>query len=239
LLSKVNSLLTDKYLTHYWPIDNGKMTDVVGTAHMTQGYNTYFRTDRFGNSYSALDLNHGWTQLPSGVYFDTPEFTISVWVYPFYVGSYSRIIDFGNGQNQDNIIFALSEGTSLKPYFSIIPFYDGFRTNTQLTLNEWQFLAATYDGSSLKIYKNGNIISNTLKKISMPRITRTKCYIGKSNWNDGSSTSFLDELRFYRKSLTELEINELMKRSKFIFFGFINALLYRRVLAKCIYKLIR
>jgi len=56
------------------------MFDVIDVAHMTQGSSTYFTTDRFGNANAALALNGGWTQVPSGIYFDTPEFTISVWI---------------------------------------------------------------------------------------------------------------------------------------------------------------
>jgi hypothetical protein len=58
------------------------MKDLIGSADMTQGSLTSFTMDRFGNANSALALNGGWTQVPAGVYFDSIEFTISVWVYP-------------------------------------------------------------------------------------------------------------------------------------------------------------
>ena len=84
------------------------MNDQIGSSHMIQGSLTSFVTDRFGNANSALALNGGWTQVPSGVYFDTPEFTISVWIYPLQVSDWSRIIDFGNGQFSNTIIVAIS-----------------------------------------------------------------------------------------------------------------------------------
>ena len=55
------------------------MLDEIGLAHMTQGNLTSFTLERFGNANSALALNGGWTQVSSGVYFDSPEFTISTW----------------------------------------------------------------------------------------------------------------------------------------------------------------
>jgi hypothetical protein len=64
-----SQLLTDQYLTHYWPIQNGLMNDEIGTAHMTQGSDTYFTLDRFEYENSALALNGGWTQVASGVFF--------------------------------------------------------------------------------------------------------------------------------------------------------------------------
>ena len=54
----------DQFLTHYWPICNGTMKDVVGGDDMTQGSLTSFAADRFGNVNSALALNGGWTQVP-------------------------------------------------------------------------------------------------------------------------------------------------------------------------------
>jgi hypothetical protein len=46
-LSEQN-LSTDQYLTHYWPIENDEMKDVIDSKHMTQGNSTSFIEDRFG-----------------------------------------------------------------------------------------------------------------------------------------------------------------------------------------------
>ena len=175
---------------------------------MTQRNLTYFTLDRFGNENSALALNGGWTQVPSGVYFNTPEFTISVWVYPRQVGSYSRIIDFGNGNSSDNILLALSESNSLMP---ILQIYSGPNilisaiSRQNLTLNNWQLVTATFDGTNSRIYLNGNLTVESDQEFNLTYIERPNCYIGKSNLN-----SILDDLRFYNKSLTQKEIEDLM-----------------------------
>ena len=93
----------NEYLTNYWSFENGQMTDMIGKANMIQGNLTSFTTDRFGNMNSSLALNGGWTQVPSGVYFNTPEFTISAWVYPFKVGSSACLIDFSNINDMDSV----------------------------------------------------------------------------------------------------------------------------------------
>jgi hypothetical protein len=191
------------------------MRDVIGSAHMTQGNFTSFTMDRFGNINSALALNGGWTQVPSGVYLNTPEFTISVWIYPSGVGHWSRLIDFGNGQS-DNIILSLSHGSSLQPYFE---FYSGsnnvFHTISSklIIINQWQFLTATFNGTNSTIYLNGTKIADSnAKSFTRPfNLSRSNCYIGKSNWPDNQySSSYLDDLRFHNKSLNQEEINELM-----------------------------
>ena len=185
------------------------MSDLKGTSHMTQGSATKFTTDRFGNANSALALNGGWTQVPSGIYFDTPEFTISVWVLPQDVEPSSSILDFGNGAGIDNVLFGFSLSDTQKPYVCLFP--TNFASDTvKLKIGEWQFLVASFDGNNLKIYMNGQIIMDIATKYTFPLVTRNNCYIGRNNWNDGPSKSFLDDLRFYNKALTQSEISQLM-----------------------------
>ena len=111
------------------------MNNVIDSSNMIRGNLTSFTLDRFGCSNSALALNGGWTYVPSGIYFNTPEFTISVWVYPQQVGNYSRVIDFGNGQAADNILLSLSNGNYLQPYLKI---YNG--SNLKLKMYSTQNL---------------------------------------------------------------------------------------------------
>ena len=207
----------NNYLTHYWPICNSDMTDHIGSAHMTQGFNTSFVEDRFGNENSALALNGGWTQVQPGVYFNTPGFTISVWVLPQMVGTWSRVIDFGNGAPSDNVVLTLDSGTNKIPILAVDigTIYGKVYSSQSLTLNNWQHLAASFDGIQMKIFINGTLMSETdypVKGSLMPTsLNRTYCYVGKSNWaNNGFSFSFLDDLRFYNKSLSQSEINEVM-----------------------------
>ncbi len=53
---RLNSLLTDKYLTHHWPIFDSNMSDVVGRADIERVSPIKFATDRFGNPNSSLNL---------------------------------------------------------------------------------------------------------------------------------------------------------------------------------------
>ena len=81
-ITVIHSASLDDNLTHYWPITYCNMNDLIGNAHMSQGANTTFVSDRFGNENSALNLNGGWTQVPPGIYFNSPQITITAWVYP-------------------------------------------------------------------------------------------------------------------------------------------------------------
>ena len=193
------------------------MLDQISSADMTEGASTSYTTDRFGNINSALALNGGWTQIPGGVYFDTPSFTISLWVYPVSAGASARIIDFGSGPGLtggvDNVAFSLGySGTLQEPYVYLNGL--NYVATTTLTQNAWQHLAAAYDGNTLTIYNNGVSVMTSSVSYSLPRVTRTNCYIGKSNWAaDGYSWSYFDELRFYNLSLSQAEILLLMNQN--------------------------
>jgi hypothetical protein len=193
------------------------MFDQVGLADMSQGNLTTFTSDRFGNQNSALALNGGWTYVPPGVYFDSPEFTISLWVYPQTVGDWSRVIDFGNGPDGDNLVLTLTDGITQKP---VLMLYAGsgqvlYKSSSQaLTLNNWQFLAATLNATFEQIYINGTLVASSNNYFTMRSLKRTSCLIGKSNWlTDGYSSSYLDDLRFFNKSLNQEEIIQLMKQN--------------------------
>jgi hypothetical protein len=190
------------------------MKNEISTAHMTQGNLTIFAEDRFGNANAALALNGGYTQIPSGVYFNSPEFTISAWIYPQQVVDMARLIDFGNGQNANNLIATISYGLTLNPSLNILT---GSTTvvraiSTQkLKLNQWQFLALTFNGTYSSVYINGSLTAETNNTFTMPTLTRSLCFVGKSNWAaNGYSSSYVDELKFFNKSLTQQEIISLM-----------------------------
>lgn len=215
--------ITNEFLTHHWPICNGEMRDHISSADMKQGAFTNFTTDRFGNENSALALNMGWTQVPPGIYFNTPEFTISAWVYPEQLGFTARLIDFGNGTFADNIFIKLDSG-----YNSNLP---ALRINNgssplgtaqgtkALKLNQWQLVTATFDGYKMHVYLNGTQTGTLTFSsfITLETIERFNNYIGQSNWPGlaGYSNLTLDDLRFYKKSLSQSEIVDLMNQNEF------------------------
>jgi hypothetical protein len=223
LLCALNSLnlYKQEYLTHYWPFKNGKMLDAIDSKDMTQGNFTNFTLDRFCKENSALALNGGWTQVPHGIYFDSQEFTISLWVYPLDLVAWCRVIDFGNGERNDNIFLTLETDNNLhQPNFQVFDQRKSqqainIKSNDSLTLKKWQFIAVTYDGFLANVYIDGELKMSSYFNFSMKKLNRTKCYIGKSNWDtDGYSSSNLDDLRFFNVSLSKADIQNLMNQNE-------------------------
>ncbi|NES04562.1 MAG: hypothetical protein F6K22_18040 [Okeania sp. SIO2F4] len=137
-------------------------------------------------------------------------FTVGAWVYYESFKYWSRIIDFGNGAESDNILF----GNETTTKNLILDFYTGaiVKGNEILENGKWLYLAVTVDESRKgTLYKNGEQVGNGT--LNLPNnINRTKNYIGKSNWSaDQLFHGKMSNLRLYNRALSPEEINECMK----------------------------
>src|SRR5436190_17858188 len=132
---------------------------------------------------SALNLDgtSGYAQAANGVYFNG-NFTIEAWVFVRSYNNWSRLIDFANGPDNNNVLFALSVGTSGFPLIGV--YTTGgpqLQANTRLPTNQWVHLSATLNGTTGTIYYNGNPVGTGA--LDLPaNVVRTINYIGRSNY---------------------------------------------------------
>ncbi len=152
----------------------------------------------------------GYVQLPA---FNLSQaVTVEAWVYAENsLANSSRIMDFGNGSANNNIILAFS-GTTGK---MVLATYQGtvsggsIITTDIFPQNQWVHVAAVVNG-----YGNGSIYwDGVLKKtgiVGIPlSLSRTNQYIGKSNWSsDAYFNGKIDEFRVYRRALSSTEIGQ-------------------------------
>ena len=182
-----------------------------GTAHLYNGVNALFTTDRFQNENSAIRFTNGYYQVPAGVYF-RGDFTISVWQRLNKLVNWARIIDFGNGPNSDSIFLAST--TVGQPVMFIYNNSNSFtrvQTVSSLVIGSWAHVAFTLNGTTAKIYLNGTFVA--LTPFMTPSNTlRTRNYIGRSNTSGiGYLNADLDDLMIFNRSLSDSEIIELME----------------------------
>ena len=151
---------------------------------------------------------------PINVNFDK-GLTVEAWVWYDAFQSWSRIIDFGNGQGSDNIMFS-NVGTESKLALSIYKGGSGQDLRSPsviLELGKWLHLAATLDpAGNAVLYKNGLPVAAS--KITLPNnINRTQNYIGKSNWSaDPYFKGKMAEVRFWNRVRTPAEIRTGMSK---------------------------
>jgi hypothetical protein len=206
-------------LINYWAF-NGNVNDSIRNAHLFGGVNANLTLDRFGKANSALRLINGYYRVPSGVYFSGTQFTIMSWVNVRGFNSYSRLIDFGNGANNDNVVLALSRRVSGQPYFSFNSGPDNFNNYALdlLTLNKWQHLTLVFSFPFYSLYIDGNearLLDSTklFGSLSLANVVRTSNFIGKSNGNDPFANADFDDLKIYNRALSPTEIQNEMNNN--------------------------
>jgi hypothetical protein len=82
---------------------------------------------------------------------------------------------------------------------------------------QWVFAVATYDGSAMKIYCNGNLVGSTSKTGNVDNSSDYKTYIGVGQIGSNLYTSFNGDVAFafmYERALTEDEINLFYQKGK-------------------------
>jgi hypothetical protein len=152
--------------------------------------------DGTGNE-DYLDLGQGYADVNRG-------FTYSVWANPATQAFWSRLLDMGNGAGVDNLVLQrYLSGTDIS-----FDSYDSARGNTRVTAKQafgtgsWQHFAVTVDGKAARLYVDGVLAASETLKDTLRAATRTKNYIGKSNWpGNDFFKGLIDEPRLLRKAL--------------------------------------
>lgn len=154
-------------------------------------------------------------QAANNNYFTGGDFTVTAWVYITNNTSYSRIFDFGNGENSDNVILAM-EGSSYFPTFHI---YDGgsdswVTSSAEISTGVWTHYAVTYSNGAGILYLNGvSVGSNGMHRPN--NVVRNNCYIGKSNWaSDSGLEGNVSKFAIYRTAMTGTEVLADFNRTK-------------------------
>jgi hypothetical protein len=146
-------------------------------------------------------------------------FSVTVWARPTAAGYWARFIDFGGGQNLDNVYFS-RVGTTTTLEFAIC---DGTLGGTQklqaanaIVLNEWHHYAATVNSAGLaRIYKDSvELASGT---VGLPlTATRDSNFIGRSNWGtDAYYQGKMWDVRVYNRCLCPTEIQAIYNAGSF------------------------
>ena len=122
--------------------------------------------------------------------------------------SYERLIDLSNGADVDNVLFSRNTTTTTLRY----DIRDGTNGDGNVTVangvldNTVASYAATDDGSTIKLYRNGVLLISS-GTTNLPRnVTRTENFLAKSPWGDGFLEGKMGVAAVYTRALSEDEI---------------------------------
>jgi hypothetical protein len=195
----------------YWDGTSNIIIDFSFTDPTVEGTVNLFGNDpgfncgiSSGSNNYALDLDGetDFLKLPPDIYYNS-DFTFETWLYKRNNNNWSRIFDFGNGPNMQNVIVALSSGTD--GHLSFHVYNDGWNKSFSLdnatALNHWTHLTIRLTGHIAWVYINGEQVK--LGLLQQPQDTiRSIDYIGRSNWSsDDFADVLLDEFRIYKTAL--------------------------------------
>ncbi len=202
---------TEAGLFRYYKLDDGPgpvARDSTGRANAT--------VVAYNRSAMRFDGVADYVQMPAFTADFSSGFTLEAWVYFDSREYWSRIVDIGQGQSDDNILFARVANNAT---LALDVYVGGTRSELTAALpndvGRWIHVAATLDSTGKAIiYIDG--VQAATGTISKPAagLTRSLAYIGKSNWaGDALFKGRMAEVRIWSTPRTQAQIQALMHTS--------------------------
>lgn len=115
--------------------------------------------------------------------------------------------------------FQLTTDSNSKPvcgvYYSAA-FHDATAGSTALSLNSWNHVVCTYDGTSIKTYLNGQQIGSSSETSSITAASSI-LYMGESSGGTARYQGQIDDVKMYNYSLTGTQIKTLHNKGSVSF----------------------
>lgn len=198
---------------HYWSFNGNLTRDEAGTADLFDTLNASLVEDRSAKALSALQLNNGYTRLPSGVYF-SKDFTLLSWIK--YTKRLANLFSFSNSFHSFNVFFDVSKTVEKNDVHymmktqCILSLNDKplIAADVELKLNEWIHLSLVSNNNSLRLYLNNSLKAETFFEMFRNEYFDSN-YIGKQNDNNLMEyTIVYDEIKIFERSLNEYELRK-------------------------------
>jgi hypothetical protein len=191
------------------------LIDRTGLGHTgTLAGATWTTAGKFGGALSFDGVND-WVTINDANDLDlTTGMTLEAWVYPTAngAGSWRNVIIKERSSGEVYNLYANADTNAPKVYViraaqPNTPL-DAFGTN-QLPLATWTHLAATYDGTMLRLYVNG--VEVGMRAVSGALLTSTGALRigGNSLWSEFFAGR-IDDVRIYNRALTATQIQSDM-----------------------------
>lgn len=160
--------------------------------------------DFSSSSSQQVDLGTMPETLPS-------TFTIEAWIKPSA---------FGPAGNYTNTIFGADKSTGPSAGFAlrcgstgILSFVIGnggwpeaASPSNTLQLNQWQHVAGTFNGDTIKLYVNGNLVSSSYTSSGITQDSAVACFIGASSFSGRNFDGIIENVRLWRVERTQAQI---------------------------------
>jgi len=200
---------------------DGNANDLTGNGNDGVVNGAILTADRFGNQNSAYKFNGNgdFILVPDSPGLNPTASTVSVWIN---VASSSIPMDIvsKDGESSERQYLLLSNGgfrAHVGDSNGNFNYSDG---QTPILAGSWYHLVQTYDGTSLKMYVNGQYESAATLNVASGGVTTSTQPVrigGGAPTNNDLQLWFngaIDDVRIYDRALSETEIGQLYKPSQ-------------------------
>jgi fibronectin type 3 domain-containing protein len=161
-----------------------------------------------GKNGGALSFNgtSNYVQVADSASLDlTTGMTLEAWVRPSALGTAWRTVLFKT-QTGGFVYTLYANQDTTRPVGQVnIGGEINAIGSAALGLNAWSHLAATFDGSALRVYVNGSLVATTVITGSIPISTGVLRIGGNSVWGEWYA-GLMDDVRIYNRALTQAQI---------------------------------
>jgi methionine-rich copper-binding protein CopC len=187
--------------------DGTAAADAAGADNPGTVSGAVFGAGKFGNALTFDGVNDWVTVNDANVLDLTTGMTLAAWVRPTAVTDWSTVLFKERGSELSYVLYA-ADGANQPPsvYIRLSSGQEiAVRGNSPLPLNAWSHLAATYDGSSLKLYVNGAEVGTAAVSGNIVVSTGALRIGGNNLWGEFLKGQ-IDEVRVYNRALAASEI---------------------------------
>ncbi|MCC6182218.1 MAG: T9SS type A sorting domain-containing protein [Bacteroidia bacterium] len=186
----------------------GCISSNVATSNVVVNICTAAAALNFDGSDDYVDVGTGLSTYFAG----KSNITAEAWIYPTSnTGAYKVIVGNYNTTSNGKLQFLLRQDLNDITFWvsnSTGAFTQATATNV-VTLNTWQHVAGTWDGSVIKVYVNGILKGSTNWSGTLYN-TPNNVYIGANNFTNERFQGSIDEIRIWDVTRTQCEINTYM-----------------------------
>lgn len=206
--------VSDSYGMVSWWCAEGDATDSVDRGRASAAHSVRYAAGKVGNAFD-FDGTAAYIEIPDSADLRlTNALTVEGWIYPRAPGQrYQEIVS----KWSDGYSYTLTLCPSGKAAFSVcsdgIASFGTVESHTAITAKAWTHLAVTYDGSSLKMYVNGQFHQSTPWSNDI-HSSRAPVSIGTSLTAPSFFDGLIDELSLYGKPLGEDDLRFIFQQGQ-------------------------
>jgi hypothetical protein len=188
--------------------DGGTVGDRTGKGHAgTITGATWSPAGKHGGALSFDGVND-WVTVADANDLDLVSgLTLEAWVRPTELGNRWRTVIFKEGSPLAYALYAHERRAGPIAEVLASGAVRSARRTTPLPLNVWSHLAATYDGTTLRLYVDGTLVAPVPVTGSLPATSGALRLGGNDVWNEWFQ-GLMDDVRIYDRALSEAEIRQ-------------------------------